>query len=117
MSVASFDLRHAAMTWLGIGNVAGVLVHESTAGGRRQESLLLRGGVVGCRLPPMHARTLQLADHDTVVLATNGVRTDFDHGIWLGDSPQRMADRIMAVHGMTTDDALVLVVQLLADRP
>jgi hypothetical protein len=116
MSLASIDLRKGAMTWLGIGNVAGLLVRNGMNGGRRHESLLLRGGVVGCRLPPMHARTLQLDDRDTLVFATDGVRADFDQGLWLGDSPQRLADRIMAVHGMTRDDALVLVVRMLAEH-
>ncbi len=40
-------------------------------GGRARETLLLRGGVVGDRLPPLRAAGLPLAPGDTLVLATD----------------------------------------------
>ena len=49
LSLASVDVKHGLMTWLGVGNVHGVLVHADKKW--TQETLLLRAGVVGDHLP------------------------------------------------------------------
>lgn len=74
-----------------------------------REYLLLRGGVVGYQLPPLHASTIPVARGDTLILATDGIRSGFAEGLDLGEPPQRIADHILAQHGKSTDDALVLV--------
>src|ERR1700681_4729879 len=51
MSLASIDPEHGMMTWLGVGNVQGVLMRSDAKKGGMQESLLLRAGVVGSQLP------------------------------------------------------------------
>jgi len=42
LSLASIDPAHGMMTWLGVGNVQGVLMRANAKNGNGQESLLLR---------------------------------------------------------------------------
>ncbi len=117
MSVASFNARDETMTWLGVGNVEGVLLGADAGGRPRREVLLLRGGVVGGQLPPLHASLVPVMRGDTLIFATDGVRSGFPDDLVLADPPQQMADRILARHGKGTDDALVLVARYLGPGP
>jgi phosphoserine phosphatase RsbX len=117
MSLASFSGLDATMTWLGVGNVEGVLLRADTSRNPRRETLLLRGGVVGAQLPSLSASIVPITPGDTLVFATDGIRSGFAEGLILGDPPQRNADRILARHGMGTDDALVLVARYVGSGP
>ncbi|HZC81778.1 MAG TPA: SpoIIE family protein phosphatase, partial [Nitrospiraceae bacterium] len=77
LSIASIDPVHSMMTWLGVGNVQGVLMRAGAKKRSGQEMLLLRGGVVGSQLPPLQAAVLPIAKGDTLVFATDGVRGEF----------------------------------------
>jgi negative regulator of sigma-B (phosphoserine phosphatase) len=105
MSIATLDVRRQTMTWLAVGNVEGVLVR---AGARKRESILMRGGIVGHRLPPLRTVTLPLMPGDLIVFATDGIREGFAEGLRPESSLQEIADRVLARHGRATDDALVL---------
>jgi serine phosphatase RsbU (regulator of sigma subunit) len=109
MSLASLECHDGAMTWLSIGNVAGLLLRDSGSGGIQREHILMRNGVVGHRLPPLRATTQRLRQGDLLIFATDGVREGFERGISLDTRPQETADRILAQYGKATDDALVLV--------
>ena len=51
---------------------------------------------------------------DTLILATDGIRSDFLGALLpQGDPPQALADHILARWSKQTDDALVLVVRYL----
>src|SRR5207245_4020510 len=114
MSVAEFDARAETMTWIGVGNVEGVLLRAQAAVSPRRESLLLRGGVVGAHLPALIAAIVPVTRGDTVIFATDGVRGDFTRENFAhGESPQPLADRLLAAWGTKTDDALVLVARYL----
>jgi phosphoserine phosphatase RsbX len=54
-----------------------------------------------------------LRSGDLLILATDGVRTGFTSQVRLSDPPQQVADDILARHGKSTDDALVLVARFL----
>jgi len=113
ISVASFTARDQTMTWLGVGNVEGLLLRAQVTSPRR-ESLLLRGGVVGVHLPALTAEIVPVTPGDTLILATDGVRSDFSHERFLQQGPpQVLADSILARCGKQNDDALVLVVRYL----
>lgn len=112
LSVASIDPAHGMMTWLGVGNVQGVLVRADAKNGNRKETLLLRAGVVGSRLPPLQATVLPVAKGDTLFFVTDGVGSDFAESLSALANPQRAADRILEQHRTGNDDALVLVVRL-----
>jgi negative regulator of sigma-B (phosphoserine phosphatase) len=112
MSLASLDLDRGILTWLGVGNVTGVLLRNRPDGSfRSEESLVLRGGVVGRQLPPLQSSSFPLASGDSLVFATDGVGPAFEHERWSTVQPQRLAEQILARHGKGTDDALVLVVR------
>ena len=112
MSLASIDTAHGLMTWLGVGNVQGVLMRADTKKGNAMETLLLRGGVVGSQLPSLQATILQIRQGDTVYFGTDGVRRDFAQSLTALENPQRAADRILRQFRNGNDDALVLVVRL-----
>lgn len=109
MTLASFNELDETMTWIGVGNVTGMLIRADASITPPQESVLLRGGVVGYQLPNLSAAVLPVMTGDTLIFATDGLDSDFTEGVFLGDSPQRLATRILAQHGKGTDDALVLV--------
>jgi negative regulator of sigma-B (phosphoserine phosphatase) len=125
MSLASFNTLDGEMTWLGVGNVIGLLLRADARAERARESLLLRGGVVGYRLPSLRPVVISVTRGDTLIFATDGLRSSFVQefihnevkGLTLSDPPQRIADHIFAEHGRGTDDALVLVAQYVRSSP
>ena len=117
MSLASIDPGHGMLTWLGVGNVQGVLMRVGARKGSVQEVLLLRGGVVGAQLPALQATVLPIAKGDTLILVTDGIRGEFVEGLSAMEAPQRAADRILNQYGKGNDDALVLVARLTGIRP
>jgi len=117
LSLAFIDHEHGMMTWLGVGNVQGVLIRADAKGGNAQEMLLLRAGVVGAQLPSLQATVLPISRGDTIFLATDGIRTDFSTSLSARENPQRAADRILKQYGNGNDDALVLVARLTGAHP
>jgi len=99
-------------------------VSEDFSGRSRHETLLvewarsslhlLRGGVVGVHLPALTAEIVPVTPGDTLILATDGVRSDFSNErLPQQDPPPKLADYILARWGTQNDDALVLVVRYL----
>jgi hypothetical protein len=117
MSIASFNVAHGLMAWLGVGNVEGVLLRRGFVLGAAEKSLMLRAGVVGLHLPLLEAEVLPIDVGDALVLTTDGIRPDFTRRSARKYSPQHAAENILIRHGKTTDDALVLVARYMRDRP
>jgi len=115
MSVASFNIRHGLMTWLGVGNVGGILLRGGPSFPRVEESLLLRAGVVGAQLPPLQAAVLPVSAGGTLIFTTDGVHNDFALALAHNQQPQKAAEDILERHSKTTDDALVLVARYLGN--
>ncbi len=109
MSLASFNAQEGTMTWIGVGNVSGFLLRAHPGEGRPREVLLPRGGVVGYRLPTLYPVTVSVAPGDTLLFATDGIRSSFTDRLTANGTPQQIADRILSAHTRGTDDALVLV--------
>jgi serine/threonine protein phosphatase PrpC len=119
MSLASFNTLKGTMTWLGIGNVEGVLLPAKTKENPGHKSLLLRGGVVGYRLPSLRDAVLPVEQGDILIFVTDGIRSGFvkeqiqggalSQTLDKNKSPQQIANYILAQYGRETDDALVLV--------
>lgn len=116
MSLASVDVKHGLMTWIGVGNVHGLLVRGDKKS-NPQDTLLLRGGVVGDHLPQLQAAVLPVAHGDLLVFATDGVRTDFARTLSALENPQRAAERIMKSFCSQSDDALVLALRVTGIHP
>jgi phosphoserine phosphatase RsbX len=113
MSLAAFTVDASSMTWLGVGNVDGALLRADPTGNQRNEALATRGGVVGYKLPRLHASVLQVEEGDLLLLATDGIKQGYHVGIRVADDVQRTADGILAAHARGDDDALVLVARYL----
>lgn len=112
MSLAAIDFRTGLLSWLGVGNVRGVLYRTAGTAGRRREELLLRPGVVGAQLPTLRSTVMPVERGDTLILATDGVRSDFADTPLPAAEPQALAMSLLAQYGLGTDDALVLVAQV-----
>jgi negative regulator of sigma-B (phosphoserine phosphatase) len=109
VSLASFDTLHATMTWLGVGNVEGVLLLADQTLQPSRTTLVTFGGIVGAELPRARAWIVPVSPGDTLIFATDGIRTGFADDLVPTGSPQQIADGILARHAKGTDDALVLV--------
>ena len=109
MSLAFFNAGNSSMTWVGVGNVEGLLVRSDAGGKRARESLISSAGVVGVRLPTLHARTLKVALGDTLIFVTDGIRRGFEEEVIFFEAPDKTAQGILARGCLGTDDALVLV--------
>jgi hypothetical protein len=112
LSVASIDLTHGMMTWLGVGNVVGALARVVPRGSNFPEMLLLRGGVVGKQLPALQAQVLPVSEGDNLFFSTDGVKGHYVETVSARENPQRAADRILQKFHTANDDALVLAVRL-----
>ena len=115
MSVALFARPERSMTWLGVGNVEGLLLYGDSAArsGSPRTGLVTRGGIVGSELPRPHPVVLPIAAGDTLIFTTDGIREGFAEALSSEATPQQLADHILARHGKGTDDALVLVARYL----
>lgn len=112
MSVARIALD-GRVSWLGIGNVRGVVVPAADIGSPRAD-LLLVPGILGRDLPALRPDEIELRRHDTLILATDGVRDAFAERL-RPDAPPRLAQRLVAGGG-DADDALVLVARWAGER-
>jgi len=117
LSVAFISPEQKMMTWIGVGNVQGVLVRANGASANAQEPLLLRAGVVGSILPALQASVLPVSRGDTVFFASDGIQSDFSTSLSGRENPQRAADRILSLYRSGNDDALVLVARLTGINP
>jgi phosphoserine phosphatase RsbX len=111
MTVVSFDAVDSSMTWIGVGNVDGLLLRADPAAGRPREAITARGGVVGYQLPPLRASATSISPGDTLIMTTDGIRSGFTSGLCPASDLQETADSIMTRHSKGSDDALVLVVR------
>lgn len=109
LSIAWFNRADDTMTWLGVGNVAGVLLRREAYGVARQESLLLRAGTVGAHLPYVSASVHPVGYGDTLIFATDGIRGGFADNLSINAPTQEIARNIIESHWRKLDDALVLV--------
>ena len=109
MSLAFFSGGESTLTWLGVGNVDGLLLRADPSMTPPRESILLRGGVVGLHLPQLYETVTRVFRGDTLIFATDGIASTFADGSIAPDPPQKIADRIGAQFRKDTDDALVLV--------
>ena len=116
LSLAFISPLQGAMTWLGVGNVAGRVLSGDPSARRPKASLALGSGVAGHELPRVRPTTLELRAGDVVLLATDGVDDVFGDCLDVSGSPQAIADRILAAHWRPTDDALVVALRYLGAR-
>ncbi len=102
------------LEWVGIGNVEARVLRTGPAAARQgTESPVLFGGVLGHQARRVRPSRVALGRGDVLVLATDGLRSDFSTGVSVQGSAQAIADRILAASSRGHDDALVLVARFL----
>ncbi len=116
VGLASLDVAATTVTWLGVGNVEGVLLPANPSERGRAHLIPLRG-TVGADLPQARPELLRVAAGDTLVFATDGIRSEFAEAPLAKGTPQQVADTILSRYGKGTDDALVLVARYVGDGP
>lgn len=117
MSLVAFRTHDSSMTWMGIGNVDGVLFRRKTTPECADEAIEARGGVVGHQLPPLSAKTLRVSPGDTVIMATDGIQSGFRVS-WTVEHPApEIAECILARFAKGTDDAHVVVARYVGGGP
>ena len=109
MSMALIHGADAIMTWMGVGNVEGVMMRAHPDGKPQKEFLLSRPGVLGGPLPLLDASVTPIGPGDTLVFATDGIRSGFDQKLNTHEHPKEIAANIMSKYSKNSDDALVLV--------
>ena len=96
------------MTWIGVGNVEGILMRADSSATPPRENILLRGGVLGLSLPTLTATVMPILPGDTLIFATDGITNSFADTLSLMDAPQKLAEKIGVQFCKGTDDALVV---------
>ena len=114
LGLAFFDPRAPTMTWLGVGNVVGLLLHADQTSRPPRVSLVPVAGFIGADIPHTTPRVVSLTPGDTLIMASDGIKDGFAESLALGTAPQDLADQILARHAKGTDDALVLVARYAA---
>jgi serine phosphatase RsbU (regulator of sigma subunit) len=109
LGLAYLDPQAATMTWLGVGNVGGILFRADAASRPPRVALVPNAGFIGAEQTHPTTRSVSLALGDTVILFSDGIRDGFAESLVLANSPQEIADFVITRHGKGTDDALVLV--------
>ncbi|HEV8702673.1 MAG TPA: SpoIIE family protein phosphatase [Candidatus Polarisedimenticolia bacterium] len=112
LSLAHWNAERRDLTWVGVGNVEGLLLKEGSGSRPDRERLVLRHGVVGDRLPALQASTVPVPGEGILILATDGIADGFDQSVEMRAAAQPQADGILARHSRDADDALVLVARL-----
>src|SRR5216683_1662254 len=84
MSVALLGRPDRSMTWLGVGNVEGLLLHGDGAArsGSGRESLVTRGGIVGSELPRLHPTVLPIARGDRKSTRLNSSHDQISYAVF-----------------------------------
>jgi phosphoserine phosphatase RsbX len=109
MSLAHFDRSARTITWLGIGNVEGILLHGAPNSRPARESLVTRGGTVGRDIPPLRTVVVPVSARDTLLFASDGIKSGFADAAAGDTPPQQVADQVLANYAKGNDDALILV--------
>jgi phosphoserine phosphatase RsbX len=111
MTIAHLDVVAGSLEWLAVGNVEGIVLHQSHPRSGNRAAVIQRGGVVGYRLPPLKVSRVALDPGDLIVFATDGVRSNFAEQVDAALSAREIAETIATRFSKGSDDALVLVMR------
>jgi len=109
LGLGYLDPQAATLTWLGVGNVGGVLLRADAGSRPARVTLVASAGFIGAEQAHPMTRSVPLALGDTVILYSGGIRDGFADSVVLAQSPQEIADLVITRHIKGNDDALVLV--------
>lgn len=107
MSLALVDAWEKTLTWLGVGNVEGVLLSADKKKSA-SESIIHRHGIIGYKLPALQASIIPIAIGDLLIFATDGVRENYLEKIDIESSTNEIVELIAHNFFKQSDDALIL---------
>lgn len=105
MSLALFNTADHTMSWLSVGNVDGVLV--KAGGEKKNKNIVLRGGIVGYKLPSLRASLFPVSPGDLLILTTDGVENNYIDGISPEKTTRDIVEYISLNYFKRSDDALI----------
>lgn len=111
MSLALINPNENIISWMGVGNVEGVLIANGNQDYLHKERIVLRGGIVGYSLPQLKANMAQISKGAVIILTTDGVRSNYLEVVDAGDEPEEIVRKIALGYFKQTDDALALAVK------
>ena len=103
------------LTWIGVGNVEGALLHREAK--LPCDKLMLRNGVVGSHLPTLREQELPIRPGDILTMVTDGVTTEHPMRVAMDAKIETVAEGILASARKGNDDALVLVARYRGTQP
>lgn len=109
LGLAYLDPQAATLTWLGVGNVGGVLLRADAGSRPARVTLVASAGFIGAEQAHPTTRSVPLALGDTVILYSDGIKDGFAESVVLANTPKEIANFIITRHVKGNDDALVLV--------
>jgi hypothetical protein len=107
-TIMSIDRQQSLLSWIGVGNVEGIVRHLDPAASPT-DYVTMRGGIVGYRLPELQPSCLRLLDGDILALATDGIGVDFVRAVSPVHPPGALAGHILNHYAKPIDDALILI--------
>jgi phosphoserine phosphatase RsbX len=118
MSLVAVRADPPAMEWIGVGNVEARVLRSGESEDRgADESILLRGGVVGYQVPDLRPSAIPLGPGDTLLMATDGVEPGFADEVDRAAPVADLAVALLEGHGKETDDGLVLAARFEGASP
>ena len=112
MTAARINHQANEIVWAGVGNVNALILRYQGHGSSNREHLLLRGGVVGYRLPSLRAHSTRIRPCDTLIMVSDGIRSGFAEALPSHQNPEDIAQYILSNFARETDDATAIVVRL-----
>ena len=109
LGLAYLDPQAATMSWLGVGNIGGMLLRADLGNRPSRITLVPNAGFIGAEQVHPMTRSVPLALGDTVILFSDGIKDGFAESLMLSNTPQEIADFVITRHVKGNDDALVLV--------
>lgn len=109
LGLAYLDPQAATLTWLGVGNVGGVLLRADAGSRPARVTLVASAGFIGAEQAHPTTRSVPLALGDTVILYSDGIKDGFAESVVLANTPKEIANFVITRHVKGNDDALVLV--------
>jgi serine phosphatase RsbU (regulator of sigma subunit) len=113
MSLAQINFYEETITWVGVGNVDGSLIFANDEDRPKIEHFVLRGGIVGYKLPLLQATITPISPGDLLICSTDGVKVNYLGKIDMNDDPDKIVEDISSNYFKRSDDALILVAKYL----
>jgi serine/threonine protein phosphatase PrpC len=109
LGLAYLDPQGATLTWLGVGNIGGILLRADSGSRPARVTLVPSAGFIGGDPPHPTTRSVPLALGDTVLLFSDGIKEGFADSVVVTNTPKEIVDSAISRHTKGNDDALILV--------